>query len=856
MSITNQSRKRFSLRWTITTKILSSITIVLLSVFVVSSWYEIQKTQESIQAKGDEQKAQLLAVYEEQYQNAAANLQASLKPKLDMITLLAEVPLNEMRAATLIERDDAKILEGMQTCFQHEGRRLVRCARKYIHFTQIHKKQVADSANDLVTIVVRSILQEPDLVAIWVQTEDGKRYTGFQKNEFGSLEFLEDLSQLRPGLLKVEKKNREEFGTITIYYSNTRLESIRQAGQDLVAKETQALEQKIDQEIRDAFIASLIEALIQFLVLLVAVAFVAFSTVIRPLNRLKEVADELAQGNWNKSIETDRQDELGSLARSFANMRGAIQEMLGLIQEQNRTLEQKVAERTAQLKQKTNDINSMLQNMHQGVFTILESGRIHPEYSAFVRNILEVEEVAGQPAVDLLFANADLGPDQIHQIQTTLDSLIGSDAMMFDFNKHLLVPEILATFSDDHKKILELEWDPIVAEDDSIEKIMVTLRDATELRGLQEAAEQQRHELEIIGQILALQQHKFETFLQTSHQFLQENEQLIQSTPAKEMEVLASLFRNMHTIKGNARMYGLLQLTDAVHQAEQTYDQLRKEDDLPWDQIQLLEELRQTQAHIEKYEQVFRTKLGDFAKQSQGVYWDQYLMEKLRSYLTDTNKNSLDDLTQTIQAIEQVFQAIGSETLESILEDLIQDLPRLAHDLGKAEPRVILADSQIRFSQGVIPTLKDVFMHIFRNSLDHGLESPSERLQLQKPEQGVMELSLQTSDQFVEIHFQDDGRGLGLERLREKAQQEGWVKETVAVPDEAAADFIFQSGMTTTETVTSISGRGVGMDAVKRFLQHQGGNIVIELLDESTRNQAFRPFKQIICLPKESGFQL
>jgi C4-dicarboxylate-specific signal transduction histidine kinase len=97
-----------------------------------------------------------------------------------------------------------------------------------------------------------------------------------------------------------------------------------------------------------------------------------------------------------------------TLAHSFDSMRNAIRKMLAVIEEQNRTLEEKILQRTAELRQKTNDIQTMLQNMPQGILTVVEGAVIHPEYSAYLEQIFETKDIAGQKLMDLVFSNTNL----------------------------------------------------------------------------------------------------------------------------------------------------------------------------------------------------------------------------------------------------------------------------------------------------------------------------------------------------------------------------------------------------------------------------------------------------------------
>ena len=124
--------------------------------------------------------------------------------------------------------------------------------------------------------------------------------------------------------------------------------------------------------------------------------------------------------------------------------------------------------------------------------------------------------------------------------------------------------------------------------------------------------------------------------------------------------------------------------------------------------------------------------------------------------------------------------------------------------------------------------IKNVFTHIFRNSVDHGLESSDERIRVGKDPEGTIVLDAKEDDGAIFISVQDDGRGLNLAKLSEKAVQEGMDPEGLSDID--IANFIFRSGVSTAQSVTDISGRGVGMDAVRSFLEADGGAIQIELM--------------------------
>ena len=521
--------------------------------------------------------------------------------------------------------------------------------------------------------------------------------------------------------------------------------------------------------------------------------------------------------------------------------------MLNVIEEQNRTLEQKVEERTAQLRQKTNDINNMMQNMHQGIFTVLPGRAIHPEYSAYLETIVETKQIANVDVMALLFSNTNLGSNALSQISAALDAVLGEESMMFDFNKHCLVQEFNKSMPDGREKILELEWDPIVGENDIIEKLMVTVRDVTELRGLQAEAEKQKWELEVIGQILAIAPDKFAAFVKDALRFLDENEQIINAHAQKSTDIINTLFRNMHTIKGNARTYGFTAVTDVAHEAETTYDVLRKTADAEWDQAKMLAELQATRKLVQTYEGIFKDKLSGAS--SDGVFVDAILIDLLKGVLGEVNEHDASALRKALHSVKSITGAIGTESLPSILDAITKSMPELAEKLGKIAPNIVINDHGIRFAADVVPIMKNVFTHSFRNAIDHGLESAEERKASGKPDKGTIRLEVSEEGGQIVLSLSDDGRGLAINRLKSKAMEAGLLDSSKEITDQMLAELIFHSGLSTADKVSDVSGRGVGMDAIRNFVEKLGGTVEIRLTGKQMSDSDYRQFESRIILP-------
>ncbi len=514
----------------------------------------------------------------------------------------------------------------------------------------------------------------------------------------------------------------------------------------------------------------------------------------------------------------------------------------------NDNLEHLVAERTLQLRQKTNDIHTMLQNMPQGILTVTDGGQIHPEYSAYMEQIFETSDIAGKNVMDVVFSGTNLGSDAYSQVEAAFGACIGEDRMNFEFNTHLMVTELDKTMPSGKVKSLDLSWSPICNDSDTCERLMLCVRDVTELKGLAAEADQQRQELNMIGEILAVNQEKFHQFIDSAVQFLDENKKIIEETASRDLEAIAILFRNMHTIKGNARTYGLLHLTNTVHETEQTYDNLRKDTDLAWDQRHLLEQLRETARLIEHYAKINDVKLGRKGPGRRGGV-DKFLMvqkDQIESLIKSLEASPAGE--STYSGVLSTLRQIGTEKLDDVLAGVIDSLPSLAKELGKEAPVVTINDGNIVIRNQIADLLKNVFMHLLRNSLDHGIELPNDRLAKGKPPAGSINIALSTHDNKLWFKLKDDGKGLAVAVIRRKAIESGLITADQATTPQQVAQLIFESGFSTAAQVTEVSGRGVGMDAVKGFIEREGGTIELHLLDDNAALD-FCAFETVISLP-------
>ncbi|MEW5010289.1 MAG: chemotaxis protein CheA [Cycloclasticus sp.] len=158
-------------------------------------------------------------------------------------------------------------------------------------------------------------------------------------------------------------------------------------------------------------------------------------------------------------------------------------------------------------------------------------------------------------------------------------------------------------------------------------------------------------------------------------------------------------------------------------------------------------------------------------------------------------------------------------------------MPRLVHDLtSKLNKKVelVLSGEETELDKTVMENIGDPLVHLVRNALDHGVETPDIRLAAGKDETGVLGLNAYHQGGNIIIEIKDDGAGINKQRVRNKAIEKGIISETDKLSDDEINNLIFAPGFSTAEVVSDVSGRGVGMDVVKTSINKLGGRVVVQ----------------------------
>ena len=194
------------------------------------------------------------------------------------------------------------------------------------------------------------------------------------------------------------------------------------------------------------------------------------------------------------------------------------------------------------------------------------------------------------------------------------------------------------------------------------------------------------------------------------------------------------------------------------------------------------------------------------------------------------------ELNETIEQIDRIssdLQSVVMKVRMVPIEQVFNRFPRMVRDLAKELNKEIdfqIEGKETELDRTVIDEIGDPLIHLLRNAVDHGIESPAVRAQMGKPRIGTIVLRARHEGNNVLIEVEDDGSGIDFERVKQKAVDKGLVssKEAEEMPNEKALELLFSPGFSTSDNVTDISGRGVGLDVAKNKIEALNGQIHVD----------------------------
>jgi signal transduction histidine kinase len=497
------------------------------------------------------------------------------------------------------------------------------------------------------------------------------------------------------------------------------------------------------------------------LVLALLLAVVSQLVVVGPIVRLREAAIALAKGQ-RSALDTRGTDEVADLSRSFVEMAAAIRE------------------REESLGKRNQEMRLVLNNVGQGLLVIDRDARVGPERSAVV------DTWFGPPDADSTFID----------LLARMDGLVSAgfaaawDQVISDFFPLEVALAQLPSRLRTDRAMYDISYRPILDSSEAMSSVLVVITDITSIVAHESERAEQSDILEAATQLIK-DREAFLTWMADARVLVA---QIIDAETEKPL-------RQLHTLKGNAAVFGLSGLASRTNALEE-----------------VLADGRALTAQ-------------DKTDLAQGL---ERLLDRVSALLTTPSAGSsvvADDMYNALvdqvkagasqKAILQTLESWKFEPTEKALTRLSEYAKKVSEQLGK-KIEVDVVSNGLRLPQRY-DSIWSTMTHLVRNAVDHGIESPETRVARGKGGSGTLRLETRKADEGVYIVVSDDGGGIEWERVRTKAHSIGIASESQVDLENA----LFNDGFSTRDVASEISGRGVGLSALKDEVVKMGGVIQI-----------------------------
>ncbi|MCM2351138.1 MAG: ATP-binding protein [Bacteriovoracaceae bacterium] len=519
-----------------------------------------------------------------------------------------------------------------------------------------------------------------------------------------------------------------------------------------------------------------------------------------PLKALMEGAEYVAQGDFSHQVEVKSKDELFVLADRFNYMSGQIKDLL-------ENLEKKVEERTRELKAANDFIQTMIDSLNQGLFVIDRELKCSPVYTRACEELFQ-KSLKGQSFEEVL----ELSEEEKTHTEKWADILF-SEMLPFDSAAQLGIKEKTYGDSVEHEdyRFLNLTYHPMRDEEERISNLVVVATDKTaEKRAMEEVRKKERY-VEMIFKIISSKK-QFIDFIHEVENYLQSLDEVFE----EEVPNLDQAMLVYHSFNGGFGMYAVDSLVSEARKCEQTIVDMKKSGELELDIL-----LKEKESFKQSYE--------DFKK---------HIFETLKF-----QRNTFEVDQAILLYVNDLIQERGDYELKYVFSEQIMKVPveefflpykhlleTLGPKLGKEFAPLKINSAEIRVDPEKFREFFSLMVHLFRNCADHGIEAPQVREERNKSLAGAIQVHVakEAEGKRLRIVLEDDGGGIDPQRIRSKLMEKTPDKSYEEESDQEIIYHIFDQDFSTAEQVTAISGRGVGMSAIKEIVERMEGEIKVE----------------------------
>jgi len=494
------------------------------------------------------------------------------------------------------------------------------------------------------------------------------------------------------------------------------------------------------------------------------------------------------------------------------------------IEKINNSLEDKIKERTSQLRKTMNSVKTLLNNTGEGFLKFNDSLLVEEEYST------ECQQIFGK-YIDYHFFPVLISNGNMDSVEMTT-KILRKSLYEEDPTQRKVLLSLLPSVIESCQKVLSLNYRLIEEEVDGNQaqkKIMVIINDITKELSLENKLKEEKELFEDIIKLIAHYEEFQSLVKEYNHFWERDSMTIIQQADLTLDEKRNELLRKIHTFKGSFGSFGLKIITESLHMLE---TQLEEKEQDPG---QLIEKIRTRKWYSDWIDKGL-AKVFDYISPNMLERHKSSIHERERvnEVLQLLNKMEEND---ALKEAKNVLQKLQLKPFVEAFESHKLLFESTAQRLG-----VFIEDIEINGKQVMIDSerLKPLFrswVHIFRNIIDHGIEPPEERAKNGKDIKGKIIIEAQEDDQYLTFKIHDDGRGLDVDSIASKAVEKGLLspEEAEQMPREGILTLIFNDGFSTRESKTELSGRGMGLASVKKEVEKLSGTLkVLSRKDKGT----------------------
>ena len=534
--------------------------------------------------------------------------------------------------------------------------------------------------------------------------------------------------------------------------------------------------------------------------------------VIRPLKTFEYGLDNFflfLQGkqDYTRNLEINTDDEFGEMAKMLNENIVVSAKLHEEIQELNTNLEEKIEE-------KTKKVTTLLDNAGQGFLSFSCDLLIDDEYSKECIKLLG-DDLAGKYMPDILFKTNTI--KQKFFQKTVLEACRIDSSLVQKSILSLLPNEIIL-----HKRALKLTYKIL-----ENKKLMLIVTNITAQKKLERKVKKEQEILKMIVEIIS----ESDSFYDSKHDyeyFIQNYKEYINSSKTS-LNNISEVYRKVHTFKGTFSQLYMNTIVKFLHSLESELSLMLKKNSHNNEDILNLLDATDFNTSFNSELEIIRTVLGDEFLESQNFLKINCseinnLQKKIHNVFTKQHI----DTTESKELITQISN-LSNQKLINLLKPYTSLVQQLAIKLEKEVYEFeIIGDKEVVVSEKYKPFVKSL-IHLFRNSVDHGIEDQETRLLNDKDEIGTISCSFSADDDKIQIIISDDGAGIDKQKVLKKAIKENIIADDEArkMSDDEIYALVFNEHLSTKESVSDISGRGIGMSAIAVEVDKLGGFIEI-----------------------------